>query len=331
MAKARGYDVRMAYRIGTTTGDRPLPRGEGHRSSRRRRAARRTVSVLPTLFTLANLLAGFLSIFFASRMGHGTGWSPLTYAAAMVFVGMAMDGLDGRIARMTRSTSDLGAQLDSMADMVTFGVAPAFMAVQLVAVNAPFVGDTSADFLFDRFALVAAGIYVACAALRLARFNIEIHKPTESDHGSFKGLPSPGAAGTVASLVLLHQLHLAKHLKAFPDASMTPMYLRVAPVVMVLVMLLVAFAMVSRWRYLHLMNRYLRGRAGITRIRNYVMMLLLAIRPAESLAAFFVLYAFSAPAMSAYQFLSGRRVGNPPETPAADAEPLESSPERRTG
>ena len=97
-------------------------------------------------------------------------------------------------------------------------------------------------------------------------------------------------------------------------------------------MLLVAFAMVSRWRYLHLMNRYLRGRAGITRIRNFVIvLLLLAIRPAESLAALFVLYAFSAPAMSAYRFLSGRGVGNPPETPVADAEPLESSPERRTG
>ena len=81
---------------------------------------------------------------------------------------MVLDGLDGRIARLTRSTSELGEQLDSMADMVTFGVAPAFLAIQLIGVATPFISVRS-DQLFDRFVVVVACIYVACAALRLER------------------------------------------------------------------------------------------------------------------------------------------------------------------
>src|SRR5690606_12393377 len=114
-----------------------------------------------------------------------------------IFLGMLLDGLDGRVARMTRSTSELGEQLDSMADMVTFGVAPAFLAVQLVGVVSPL---SLAEDMFDRFAMVVAFIYVACAALRLARFNIETKSDNVVDHLSFSGLPSPGAAGTVASM-----------------------------------------------------------------------------------------------------------------------------------
>ena len=120
----------------------------------------------------------------------------MTFAALWIFLGLILDGLDGRIARMTRSESELGEQLDSMADMVTFGVAPAFICVQLAGIGTPFFGMS--DTLYDRLGLVIAGIYVACAGLRLARFNID---PGDDDHRSFKGLPSPGAGGTVASLV----------------------------------------------------------------------------------------------------------------------------------
>ena len=92
------------------------------------RAARLTIAVLPTLLTIGNLLCGFAAIFFASRLEDlrlPFGWTPLAWAAAVIFLGMVFDGLDGRIARLTRNTTDLGEQLDSMADMVTFGVAPA--------------------------------------------------------------------------------------------------------------------------------------------------------------------------------------------------------------
>ena len=91
-------------------------------TDRSRRRFRRGVYVLPTLFTLGNLLSGFMAIFFASRTSSAglpfQQWTALTFAAVFIFVGMVMDALDGRIARMTRSTSDMGAQLDSMATIL---------------------------------------------------------------------------------------------------------------------------------------------------------------------------------------------------------------------
>lgn len=275
---------------------------------RRRRAARATIAVLPTLFTLGNLLCGGASIFLASRPSTVTlpwGWSPLTFAAAFIFLGMLFDGLDGRIARLTRSTSDLGEQLDSMADMVTFGVAPAFLAVQLAGVKTPFFW-TSGDIYFDRIALVFAAIYVACTALRLARFNIEVNKPTEADHMSFKGLPSPGAAGTVASLVLLHQQLLA-------NKDPNHWSIDASSIGMMAILLLAAFAMVSRLRYAHLLNRYFRGRARFTSVTKLVVvLLLLSIYPQAAVAFGFVAYAVSAPALWAWQRL--RRSQHAPPT-----------------
>lgn len=259
--------------------------------SRRRVAARRTLAVLPTLCTLGNCLCGFLVVFFASRDPIGAempwNWTPLTIGAVFVFLGMLFDGLDGRLARMTRRTSELGEQLDSMADMVTFGVAPAFLAVQLVAVQNPFIGKV--DTLFDRTALIIACIYVACAALRLARFNIEIHSDVPTAHMSFEGLPTPGAAGTVASLVLLHQHFLA-------NQNANPWAMTISSIGMVAIMFLVALAMVSRLRYVHVTNRYLRERARIEYIAILVAVgLLLLVHLQGALAAGLVAYALSAP------------------------------------
>ncbi len=259
--------------------------------TRRRRAAMRTIAVLPTLFTLGNLLCGFGSVFYASRSPATDlplGWSPLALAAAFIFLGMVFDGLDGRIARLTRHTSDLGEQLDSMADMVTFGVAPAFLAVQLIGVETPFFSEAG-DRLFDRVVIVIACIYIACAALRLARFNIELANPEQADHSSFEGLPSPGAAGTVASLGLLHQHFLI-------DRVATHWSIRIAAVGMVAIMMLAGFAMVSRLRYVHVVNRYVRGRAGFGTIAMIVALgLLLLIHPQGSIAGGFTFYALSAP------------------------------------
>lgn len=267
--------------------------------------ARRGIAVLPTMFTLANLLCGFGSIFFASRLMPPVdtalpfGWSPLTMAAAFVFLGLAMDGLDGRVAVLTDSVSDLGAQLDSMADMVTFGVAPAFMVVQLIGVRAPFISEfhPGGNILFDRLAIVVACIYIACVALRLARYNIEASASHSGDasHSLFKGLPSPGAAGTVASLILLHQDFLA-------DYPADDLRIRAAAVAMVLISLLTAIAMVSRFRYVHLMNRYVRGRAPFGTVTKAVIVgLLLVIWLQGTLAAAFVIYALSAPGIWIYR------------------------------
>jgi len=274
---------------------------------RSRIAAAKGLAILPSLFTLANGLCGFASIFLASRPKATEpamspdlpfGWTPLTFAALFIFLGMVFDALDGTIARLTGQTSDLGGQLDSMSDMVTFGVSPAFLAVQLVDVETPFL-SVSQDHWFDRLTLLIAGIYVACTALRLARFNIEIDNPEESDHMSFKGLPSPGAAGTVGSLVLLHEHFLAR---ATDHPGIAP-----SSVAMVAIMLLVAVAMVSRLRYAHVINRYVRGRAPVEYIAIAVSIgLLLAIWPQRALAAGLVIYALSAPSVWLWRKLSRR-------------------------
>ena len=265
--------------------------------------------MLPTMFTLGNLLCGFASIFFASRPAPLVedplpfGWSPLTMAAAFIFLGLAMDGLDGRIARLTHSISDLGAQLDSMADMVTFGVAPAFMVVQLIGVRAPFVSELSpsGNILFDRLAVVSACIYVACVALRLARYNIETPPAGEAERGLFKGLPSPGAAGTVASLILLHQSFLAHY-------TADHILIRIAAVAMVFICLLTALAMVSQFRYIHIMNRYIRGRAPFGTVAKAVIIgLLLVVWLQPTLAAGFVIYSLSAPTIWVYHWVSRSR------------------------
>ena len=258
--------------------------------------------VLPTLFTLANLLAGFASVFYASRTNDALlpmNWSPLTYAALFIFLGMLMDGIDGRVARLTRTMTDLGEQLDSMADMVTFGVAPAFMVMQVARVVSPFASGAW-DRYFGRIALAVACIYVACTALRLARFNIEAAAEAYPDHNSFNGLPSPGAAGTVASLVLLHEHFLAHYL---PD----DWRVTAAAVGMIAVTLLVALAMVSTFRYIHVMNRYIRGQAPFRTIVKIVIAgLAVIIYPQAALAAGFVVYALSAPVAWAWS-LTGRQ------------------------
>lgn len=264
------------------------------KQSKRHIATHRTLAVLPTLCTLANGLCGFLAIFFASRIPENAQllwhWTPLTTGAIFVFMGMFFDTLDGRLARLTRHTSNLGEQLDSMSDMVTFGVAPAYLVVQLVAVEIPFLSEQK-DHIFDRTALAIACIYVACTALRLARFNLNVKSNLTTDHMSFEGLPTPGAAGTVASLVLLHQNLLANN-------SGDNRWITAASIAMVTITLLTALAMVSRLSYVHLANRYLRERAPIQYIAIVVAIALLALIHAQAaLATGFILYALSAPTL----------------------------------
>jgi len=254
------------------------------------------------------VLSGFLAVFVASRAVEPNlpfGWTPLTFGAIFVFLGMLFDGLDGQLARLTRTTSGLGEQLDSMADMVTFGVAPAFLAVQLAGIGSPFLSERT-DRYFDRAAVIIACIYVACAALRLARFNAELKSPAAQDHLRFSGLPSPGAAGTVASLVLLHE-----HLLVQPVLRLWAVNFSTYGILPVT--LLTALAMTSRLRYLHVTNRFLRGRAPIEYVAMLVVVcLLLLIAPQLSLAAAFVAYALSAPLAATARLLAKRPPVDPP-------------------
>lgn len=310
----------------------------------RRKSGRRMVAVLPTLLTLSNVLCGFMAIFIASRPDTTQlpmGISTYTLACYFIFLGMLMDALDGRVARMTKTTSSFGEQLDSMADMVTFGIAPAFIAVQLVGVGVPYISEPSGkELLLHRAAFIVALIYISCTAIRLARFNVEVHLPSEADHSSFKGIPSPGAAGTVISLILLHQ-----HLKANAGnglLSSTQVVDGVMPVFTVGIMLLVAIGMVSRLRYAHLANRFsTSGKAKINRVVALVVVLLvLAIWPQVSLAVGFTLYALSAPVLYLWRRATGQTITTPPshadtsvvgdtESQAAPAqvEPIQSAPQ----
>jgi CDP-diacylglycerol--serine O-phosphatidyltransferase len=259
------------------------------------------------------VLCGFASIFLASQhwrfqylqqQGQQDplpfGWTGFTFAAIFIFLGMLLDGLDGRVARRTRAASDLGEQLDSMADMVTFGVAPAFLAMQLAGVEAPFIADADGIDDFDRIGMVVACIYIVCAALRLARFNIESAAEDYPQHDSFKGLPSPGAAGTVASLALLHQHFLAN----FPDEHWS---LDWAAITMVAVTALAGLAMVSTFRYTHLMNRYVKGKAPFETVAKAVVLGLVGLLHLQgALAAAFSAYALSAPVVWLYQKATGK-------------------------
>ncbi len=157
------------------------------------RFRRRGIYWLPNLFTTIALFAGFFSIVQAMN-GH------FEQSALAIFVAMVFDGLDGRVARFTHTQSAFGAEYDSLSDMVSFGVAPALVIYVWAlkdfssAQNIPLLGA----WLTTKLGWVAAFIYCACAALRLARFNTNIDVV---DKRFFQGLPSPAAAALVAGMV----------------------------------------------------------------------------------------------------------------------------------
>jgi len=283
----------------------PLLRRRDRRARRRFRPVP-PLSVMPTLLTLGNLLCGFAAIHYAA-LPIGTsqffGWSTLTVAGAILFLAMFFDALDGTVARLTRSASDFGAQLDSLADIVSFGVAPAYMMMRLVShYYGPGWSEASggglsilgpdADSTYGKLIWAVAALYVSCAGLRLARFNVETPSPAEEDHRSFRGLPTPGAGGTVASLIVLHQ-HLL--VKTFAEEA-PPQFARFSSLLIPLVTVLCAIAMVSRMRYAHLVNRYLRGRRSFRYIAWLLVPVVAAILWLQvTMAIGFVLYALSGP------------------------------------
>ena len=120
-------------------------------------------------------------------------------AAYLIFVAMLFDALDGRLARFTRHTTDFGGQLDSLADVISFGAAPAFLALAGVQVD-----DLPLPAFFARLFWAIGALYMSCAAIRLARFNVS-NEHGEQHHFSFLGLPSPGAGGAVAAFILMQQ------------------------------------------------------------------------------------------------------------------------------
>jgi CDP-diacylglycerol--serine O-phosphatidyltransferase len=153
------------------------------RAERRQvRGVGRGIFLLPNLFTSASLFSGFYSLI-ATLNGN------YFYGAIAILFSIFFDGIDGKVARLTHTTSAFGVEYDSLSDLVAFGVAPAFLAYSLALSS------------FGRVGWVIAFIYVACAAIRLARFNVQIDTVEKS---MFNGLPSPAAAGLVTTTILLY-------------------------------------------------------------------------------------------------------------------------------
>ncbi|MDQ2840131.1 MAG: CDP-diacylglycerol--serine O-phosphatidyltransferase [Acidobacteriota bacterium] len=205
---------------------------------------RRAAYALPTLFTSGNIFLGFIALVqaFEGAMQAATGGlgNNAHYALAAKALGWAIffDGLDGRIARMTNTTSDFGRELDSLADFITFGIAPAMLAfvwgVRYVAVPA---ASGLASHL-TRAGYLVAFLYMLCGAVRLARFNVQTNpvpkNPGRPDRKYFVGMPSPAAAGLVASVV-------------FFDSS--PVRSLPFSITWLVVVGITGLLMVSTWRY----------------------------------------------------------------------------------
>jgi len=244
------------------------------------------IAVLPSLVTLMNGLCGFTAIAFASR-GVDTMWQPhllpkinisfFALAGYMIFLGMIADVLDGHVARISKSTSSFGAQLDSLCDAISFGAAPAFLMLKLVEVQSHILYFENERHmrLFGRLVYLAAIIYTMCAIIRLARFNVE-NKPDESSHLSFAGLPSPPAAGMIVSLVIFQQDFLPK-IMGWPDKTSFHFLQTVTVWALPIITLIAGLLMVTRIPYPHIVNRVLRGKKRFSTFLLVVFTLLFVI------------------------------------------------------
>lgn len=284
---------------------------EERRPTRRGLRILKSTALLPAMFTILNGVAGFASIHFAARdaVGRAT-LGNLTVAAWLLVAAMVCDLLDGRLARLTRRTSDFGGQLDSLCDMISFGVAPAMLMLRTVAMafRNELIGGVGEWPLIERAVWAVAAVYVACSALRLARFNVE-NEPDESKHMNFKGLPSPAAAAAVVTLVLLFESLVRGRTGLLPRPWMLP-YLQVAVgIVLPIVTLVAALLMVSRFRYPHLVNQYIRGRRPFGYLVKLVIVILLVVLvPYLTMAAVAMIFLLSGPVRAGWM-QARRRAG----------------------
>ncbi len=180
------------------------------------------VYFIPTLLTMGNILCGF----FAVVASFNQNW---IHAGIAIGIAFFLDGLDGRIARLTDTESEFGLQLDSLADQLSFGVAPAILAY------------TNWLYFYERLGILLAFLFVCGAAMRLARFNA--HDVKEDSMKYFNGLPTPAAAGAVVALYFIeYKLFIVKQI--FP-----PQVYRIFQLAIPLILLSLAYLMLSNIRY----------------------------------------------------------------------------------
>jgi CDP-diacylglycerol---serine O-phosphatidyltransferase len=209
------------------------------------RAPRRAAYALPTLFTAGNLYLGFLAIMktFQGAMavkGGLTGSVPeFEVAAKAIGIAVLLDGLDGRIARLTGTESDFGREMDSLADVITFGIAPAVLASAWGLLFVDFASDPVLRDHVMRAGMFVCFLFLLCSAARLARFNVQANpvpkNPGRPDRKYFVGLPTPACAGMVAAVVYA--------------ADCIPLQWWPLAALWVALLGLLSFLLVSTWRY----------------------------------------------------------------------------------
>ena len=188
------------------------------------------IYIIPSLFTCGNMSCGYLSVI-SSIDGD------FTKAAWLLILAIVCDMMDGRIARLTKTTSEFGVQLDSLSDLVSFGIAPSVMMYQLILNSMGKIG------------MAIAVLFVLCSGLRLAKFNVQAKKDVM--HASFMGLPTPASSGLLISFVLSYELFVVE-----PGQSLTfktiPILMKNMPIffnTMPVVMIILSWLMVSNIQY----------------------------------------------------------------------------------
>jgi|YNPNPStandDraft_1061719.scaffolds.fasta_scaffold41398_1 CDP-diacylglycerol--serine O-phosphatidyltransferase len=251
------------------------PRERFRRRRIRRDNIKKGIYLLPNLFTSASLFAGFYSII-ATVNGdfHRAAWA--------IVISMICDGADGRIARMTHTTSRFGIEYDSLADLIAFGIAPGMLAYQWALRP------------FGKWGWSASFLFVICGALRLARFNVQIDT---IESYTFNGLPIPASAGLVAATVLLAQefgweIQEGRH------------------IVLLIVMFLLAVLMVSNVKFLSFKELHLRRRKPFGVLLSIIVLLPLIVNEPEiALFGIFSLYVLHGPVRTLFLWRKARISG----------------------
>ena len=244
---------------------------KGKRKKRPKGRQRKGIFVLPNLFTSACLFGGFYAIIAAIQGRYEA-------AAIAILISGVFDGVDGRIARFTRTTSHFGVEFDSLADLIAFGVAPAILVFQWALEP------------FGRLGWLAGFMYVICGALRLARFNVQ---KSSEDPNYFKGLPIPAAACLIASLILF--------VRAVGDIPGSRSWIIIS------LIYALSFLMVSTIHYLSFKKFDIRNRKPFNVLVSIILVCLVIVyKPMIMLFVIMLTYVLSGPASAIYRFRARR-------------------------
>lgn len=254
-----------------------LPRKTTNRGPLKRRVSatqlKKGVYLIPSLFTTGNLFCGFFSII-------STFNGEYLQAAVLIILAHLLDGLDGTVARLTRTTSQFGIEFDSLADLVSFGVAPAMLVYYWALLP------------WGTWGWLAAGLYVVCGALRLARYNVQA---SSAEKSHFLGLPIPAAAEMIVAIVLMYH---------FLGGAGDPSKRFILP----LAIYCLAGLMVSNFHYISMKQLNLKKRHPIWILLSAILLIKLVIaEPQVMLFSTFLLYALSGPLLWLFTIYHRRR------------------------